>query len=75
MPTHDTALVWFRRDLRLTDNPALLYALEHAKRIVPLFVHAPAEDGSWEPGAASRWWLHHSLAALDKALQSARYSH
>jgi len=63
-----TALVWFRRDLRLADNAALLHALSSATRIVPVYIHAPEEDGDWAPGAASRWWLHHSLAALSESL-------
>jgi deoxyribodipyrimidine photo-lyase len=63
-----TALVWFRRDFRLTDNPALQRALESAERIVPVYVHAPEEQGGWKPGAASDWWLHHSLVALSSAL-------
>jgi deoxyribodipyrimidine photo-lyase len=61
---HRTALVWFRRDLRLTDNSALACALAQADRVVPVFIFAPAEEQQWSPGAASRWWLHHSLAAL-----------
>ena len=64
-----TAIVWFRRDLRLADNPALQLALERAERIVPVYLHCPAEAGDWAPGAASRWWLHHSLAALDRSLR------
>jgi len=63
-----TALVWFRRDLRLADNAALVHALKTANRIVPVYIHAPEEDGDWAPGAASRWWLHHSLAALTESL-------
>ena len=62
------ALVWFRRDLRLADNAALTHALKTAQRIVPVYLHAPEEDGDWPPGAASRWWLHHSLAALSESL-------
>jgi len=31
---------------------------------MPVFVWAPEEEGDWPPGAASRWWLHRSLAAL-----------
>ncbi len=62
------AIVWFRRDLRLADNPALDAALQRHERIVPLYVHAPHEEEPWAPGAASRWWLHHSLHALDAAL-------
>ena len=69
MKAHRTALVWFRRDLRLTDNPALLHALAHAERVVPVFVFAPDEEQRWAPGAASRWWLHHSLVALDGSLR------
>ncbi|MET0987102.1 MAG: deoxyribodipyrimidine photo-lyase [Steroidobacteraceae bacterium] len=69
MTTHAVALVWFRRDLRLTDNPALQHALEHARHIVPVYVHAPEEEAPWQAGAASRWWLHHSLAALDGSLR------
>jgi deoxyribodipyrimidine photo-lyase len=66
-----TTIVWFRRDLRLADHPALLAAVERGHPVVPVYVHAPEEDGEWAPGAASRWWLHHSLAALDAALRAA----
>jgi deoxyribodipyrimidine photo-lyase len=66
----DTAIAWFRRDLRLTDNPALNAACEHARHVIALYVHAPGEDGEWAPGGASRWWLHHSLARLDEALRA-----
>ncbi len=62
-------LVWFRRDLRLTDNPALEAALERCDRVIPIYIHAPQEEGDWAPGAASRWWLHHSLEALDASLR------
>ena len=48
-----TAIVWFRRDLRLADNPALNAALQRHARIVPLHVHAPHEEAPWAPGAAS----------------------
>jgi deoxyribodipyrimidine photo-lyase len=58
------AIVWFRRDLRLADNPALQAAVADAKRVVPVYIHAPEEEAPWQPGAASNWWLHHSLQAL-----------
>lgn len=32
--------------------------------MVPVFIIAPLEEQHWSAGAASRWWLHHSLAAL-----------
>jgi deoxyribodipyrimidine photo-lyase len=65
-----TAIVWFRRDLRLTDNPALAAACERAQHVVALYVHAPDEEGEWRHGGASRWWLHHSLARLDASLRA-----
>ena len=61
-----TAIVWLRRDLRLADNPALHLALVRGERPVPLYVHSPGEEGPWPSGAASRWWLHHSLTSLDR---------
>jgi len=67
-----TAIVWFRRDLRLADNPALTAALAAHEKVVPLYIHAPGEEGEWAPGAASRWWLHHSLKALDASLAKQR---
>jgi deoxyribodipyrimidine photo-lyase len=65
-----TAIVWFRRDLRLTDNPALDAACERSRHVIAMYVHAPEEDGEWAPGGASRWWLHHSLARLDESLRA-----
>jgi deoxyribodipyrimidine photo-lyase len=65
-----TTLVWFRRDLRLADNPALVAAVAESDHIVPVFIHAPDEETPWTPGAASRWWLHHSLHALDADLRA-----
>ncbi|TJY65143.1 deoxyribodipyrimidine photo-lyase [Sinimarinibacterium sp. CAU 1509] len=62
--THDCALLWFRRDLRLTDNPALQAALESARTVIPVYIHDDDSLDAWSTGAASRWWLHHSLAAL-----------
>jgi deoxyribodipyrimidine photo-lyase len=64
-----TSIVWFRRDLRLADHPALSAALAGGGRVVALYVHAPDEEAPWQPGGASLWWLHHSLAALDAALR------
>ncbi|MDB5976377.1 MAG: deoxyribodipyrimidine photo-lyase [Nevskia sp.] len=65
------AIVWFRRDLRLADNPALRHALEHHERVLPVYIHAPDEEAPWAPGGAARWWLHHSLEALSAALSKA----
>lgn len=71
MSNTGTAVVWFRRDLRLTDNPALSAAVEQCARVIPLYIHAPEEEAPWAPGSASDWWLHHSLRALQHDLQRA----
>jgi deoxyribodipyrimidine photo-lyase len=63
-------LLWFRQDLRLADNPALAAALERGASILPVFIYDPKAEGRWAPGAASRWWLHHSLLRLREALES-----
>lgn len=63
------ALVWFRHDLRLDDNPALRAALDGGYTPVPVYVHAPEEEGEWAPGAASNAWLHRALSALDAELR------
>lgn len=56
-------IVWFRLDLRLADNPALAAAAKRGP-VLPVYIWAPEEEGAWPPGAASRWWLHHSLKSL-----------
>ncbi|HEY2344907.1 MAG TPA: deoxyribodipyrimidine photo-lyase [Xanthomonadaceae bacterium] len=65
-----TAILWLRRDLRLDDHPALQAALRAGHRVVPVYVHAPAEEAPWAPGAASLAWLRRSLAALDASLRA-----
>lgn len=64
-----TAIVWFRSDLRLADNTALTRACAAHERVLPIYIHATELESPWQPGAASRWWLHHSLTALQGELQ------
>lgn len=61
-------IVWFRHDLRLADNPALTAAAESGAPVVPLYIRDDPSPGDWPMGAASRWWLHHSLTELAKDL-------
>lgn len=61
------ALIWFRQDLRIHDNPALDYAASKGLKILPLYILD--ENDPWAPGGASRWWLHHSLTSLNKSLE------
>ncbi len=66
-----TTIVWFQRDLRLHDHPALAWALRRGAPILPVFVLPPdSEEGGWPLGGAARWWLHHSLVALDAELRA-----
>jgi deoxyribodipyrimidine photo-lyase len=62
-------LLWFRQDLRLADNPALAAAVGRGAPVVPVFILDDAGEGEWAIGGASRWWLHHSLAALAGELE------
>ena len=64
------ALVWVRRDLRLDDNTSLRAALDAGHSPVLVYVHAPAEEGRWSPGAASRAWLGRSLQSLESSLST-----
>jgi len=66
--TAPVTLVWLRRDLRLTDNPALHAAVAGGGPVVPVFIWGD-EPGPWSTGAAARWRLYHSLRALDADLR------
>ncbi|MGI9070213.1 MAG: cryptochrome/photolyase family protein [Bryobacteraceae bacterium] len=61
-------LLWFRLDLRLTDNPALRAAVASGAPVIPVFLWAPEEEDPWPPGAASRCWLYQSLSSLQSSL-------
>lgn len=63
-----TQIVWFRQDLRTADQPALRAAAERGP-VLGLYVLDDETPGRWRLGGASRWWLHHSLAALAAELQ------
>lgn len=62
-------VAWFRRDLRLSDHPALVEAAKTGRPIIPLYILEDDEKNSWADGAASKWWLHQSLEALSKSLE------
>lgn len=64
----DTTLYLFRNDLRLRDNPAWS-AAARCESVLPLYILD--EQTEWAPGGASRWWLHHSLAALAAEIKTA----
>jgi deoxyribodipyrimidine photo-lyase len=62
-------ILWFRRDLRLADNPALEHAVQTGRPVLPVYIHdrGPAVRPA---GAASLWWLDRSLRALDASLRA-----
>ncbi|CDZ33563.1 Cryptochrome2c [Neorhizobium galegae bv. officinalis] len=64
------AILWFRKDLRLDDNPALHAAIEAGGPVIPVYIREPAHLNIGPLGAAQAWWLHHSLAALKASLNS-----
>lgn len=71
MTSDDTpALVWFRKDLRLSDNPALLAAASGGSKLVCVYILDEQTAGDWAPGGASKWWLHHSLKSLAQDLDA-----
>jgi deoxyribodipyrimidine photo-lyase len=61
-------ILWFRQDLRLADQAAVRAAAA-AGPVLPVYVLDDESPGLRPIGGASRWWLHHSLAALDSALK------
>ena len=65
-----TSIVWFRRDLRLEDQAALLAAVGRGRPIAPVYILDDETPKHRQMGGASRWWLHHSLKSLDAALRA-----
>ncbi|MFN3854755.1 MAG: cryptochrome/photolyase family protein [Phreatobacter sp.] len=63
MPGPSPALVWFRDDLRLADNPALTAAIGAGRPVILLFILERDVDRRPVQGAAA-WWLSRSLRAL-----------
>ena len=62
----DITLYWLRQDLRLHDNPALLWAALRGA-VVPIYIYDTSPRNTWAAGGASRWWLHHALEDVTKS--------
>lgn len=67
--TGSPVIVWFRRDLRLSDNEALTAAAKSGAALLPVYILDDETPGDFRMGGASRWWLHGSLKALDESLR------
>ncbi len=63
-------IVWLRRDLRLHDQAAFAAAAASGNPVIPVYVLDDETPKHRRMGAASRWWLHHSLERLDAQLQA-----
>ena len=68
--TGSPAIVWFRDDLRLADNPALRAAVDRGGPVVALYILDEESPGVRPLGGASRWWLHGSLRELANELRA-----
>ena len=66
----DTAVVWFRRDLRVRDLPSLAHACREHERVVPLFVFDPALLGGRFRSHGRTAWMLGCLEALDGELRA-----
>jgi len=63
------SILWFRVDLRLSDNPALQKALELGNPIIPIYILDDDNAENRKLGDASKWWLHSSLKKLSSDLE------
>ena len=62
----DSILVWFRNDLRLLDNPAVLDAHRSGQPIQFVYIFDDSERYARPLGGAQKWWLHQSLTRLSE---------
>jgi deoxyribodipyrimidine photo-lyase len=67
----EPVIVWLRQDLRLDDQAAFAAAVAAQAPVVPVYVLDDDTPRHRRMGAASRWWLHHSLISLDARLRAA----
>jgi deoxyribodipyrimidine photo-lyase len=69
-PRKALGIVWFRRDLRIVDNPALAAAASTGATVLPLYIDDDGQESSRALGGAARWWRGRSLSALDQSLRA-----
>lgn len=63
--TSSPILIWFRRDLRLSDHPALSAACSTGRPVIPVFI---CDDSVTDLGAAPKWRLDLGIGQLAEAL-------
>jgi len=65
----DFSIHWFRKDLRLEDNPSFHFAASEGRIVLPIYIHDTVnnqDNPEFQEGEATRWWLHHSLKELNQ---------
>jgi deoxyribodipyrimidine photo-lyase len=66
MSSPKTSIIWFRRDLRINDHPALLAAIELSDQVIPLFILDKQQIK--EAGSKLLAYMGQSLRYLDESL-------
>lgn len=70
MTSSPPTLMWFRRDLRLADNPALAAAFAEGGPVIPVYIRETGTQSGRASGGASKWWLDKSLKSLAADIKS-----
>ena len=65
----DIKVLWFRQDLRISDNPAL-YEASKTGNILPIYIYDNKNSKDYDMGSTSRCWLYHSLNSLNNTLEN-----
>ncbi len=63
----ETSIIWFRRDLRLSDQAAVAAAAAKGP-VIPVYILDDETPKHRKMGGASRWWLHRSLEKMEASL-------
>jgi deoxyribodipyrimidine photo-lyase len=69
MNNNKIIIVWFRQDLRITDNPAL-FAASQEGQVMPIYILEKNIPEEFNMGSASKWWLNYSLIDLNNSLDN-----
>ncbi|MCG8313668.1 MAG: deoxyribodipyrimidine photo-lyase [Pseudomonadales bacterium] len=65
---HKRALVWFRRDLRVFDNPALYQACQSSREVIAVYILTDKQWDIHRIGNNHRWFFIETLKVLEKKL-------
>jgi deoxyribodipyrimidine photo-lyase len=63
----EISIVWFRQDLRISDNPTIV-AASAIGEVLPIYILDDCAPELFKIGSTSKIWLHHSLSKLNESL-------